>query len=125
MASCVATTALNTIFAQPGLQADQKRIAGDAVERGKRLIEEKQARRWRECSGQCHALRLTAGEILWPASGEIGSTSKIQHFFHPASARGAIEIAQTVGNIGSGGEVRKERRLLRDQRGLAMAGRDA
>ena len=55
---------LNVILTQPNLQADEKRIAGDAVERGEGFIEEKQSGTGRQCSRQSHALRLAAGEIL-------------------------------------------------------------
>jgi hypothetical protein len=116
---------LNFIFTQPILQTHEKRIAGDAVERRKGLIEKKQTGRWRERAGQCHALRLAAGEILRTESGEIGGANKIQHLVYTAFARGAVETVQAVSNVGGGGEVREERGLLRDQRSLAMAGRDA
>ncbi|MEI9969727.1 MAG: hypothetical protein WDM87_14305 [Terracidiphilus sp.] len=56
----MATTVLHVIFAQPGLQANKKGVAGDTVKRGKGLIEEKQTRRGRERSSQCDALGLTA-----------------------------------------------------------------
>ena len=83
---------LHIVFAQPGLQANEKRVAGDAVERGKGLIEQKQARRGRERSGQGDALRLSAGEILRAAEGEVGCADEIQHFVHAARAGGAIEV---------------------------------
>ena len=116
---------LHFAFAQPILQADKKRIAGDTVERGKGLIEKKQTGRWCERAGQCHALRLAAGEILRAESGEVGCANKIQHLVYTTFACGAVEIVQAVSHVGSGGEVGEERRLLRDQRSLAMAGRDA
>lgn len=116
---------LHVTFAQPVLQADEQRIAGDAVECGKRLIEEKQAGCGRERSSQGDALRLAAGEILRAAGGELSCTNKIKHFIDAADAGGAIEASQAVGDVGGGGEVREERGLLRDERSLAMAGRNA
>jgi hypothetical protein len=64
VASCVAIDGLDAIFAQPQLQADEKCIAGDAVERGERLVEQQKPGRGREGAGQGHALRLAAGEVL-------------------------------------------------------------
>jgi hypothetical protein len=107
------------------LKADKKRVAGHAVERGKRLIEEKQTRRWCQRARQCHALCLAAGQILWAAGGEVGGADKIQHFVYAAGACGAIEALKTVGHIRGGAEVREECGLLRDQRSLAMAGWNA
>ena len=107
------------------MQTDEKRIAGDSVERGKWFIEKKQAWSGRKCASQCHALRLAAGEILRATRGEVACADKIQHFVYAAGACGAVETAQAVGHIRGGGEVREERGLLRDQRSLAMAGWDA
>ena len=116
---------LHFVFAQPVLQADKKRIAGDAVKRRKRLIEKKQTWSGSKRTGQCDALRLAAGEILWAAGGEIGSSNKVQHLAHAARTRGPIEIPEAVGHVGCGSQVREERGLLRDKRSLALAGRDA
>ena len=82
---------LHVIFAQPTLQADKQRIAGDAVERGKRLIEKKQSGSGRERSSQSDALRLAAGEILRAAGGELGCADEVEHFVDAARAGGAIE----------------------------------
>jgi len=116
---------LHIAFAQPMLQTDEQRVAGNAVECGKRLIEEKQAGCGRERSSQGDALRLAAGEIVRAASCELGCADEVEHFIDAARAGGAIETAQAVGDVGGGVEVREERGLLRDERSLAMAGRDA
>ena len=91
---------LHFVFAQPGLQADKKRVAGDAVKCGKGLIEQKQTRRGRERSSQCHALRLPSGKILRAAEGEVGCADEIQHFVHSARTCGAFEAPQAVGHVG-------------------------
>ena len=75
---------LNFVFAQPILQADEKRIGGDAVERGEWFIKEKQTWSGRKSARQCHALRLSAREILWAAGGEIGCANEIEHFVYAA-----------------------------------------
>ena len=103
---------LHFVFAQPGLQANKKRVAGDAVKRGKRLIEQKQTRRGRERSSQCDALGLPSGKILRAAEGEVSCADKIQHFIYAARTDGAIGIAQAVGHVGLSVEVREERGLL-------------
>jgi hypothetical protein len=117
---------LYLIDAQPSLQADKQRVAGDTVEGGKRLIEKKQTWSGRERASQSDSLRLATGEILRAASGEVGCANKIQHFVDAARAGSAINprvfgAAQTVGHVGGNGKVRKERGLLRDKRSLAMA----
>ncbi len=116
---------LHFTFAQPTLQADKQGIAGDAVERRKRLIEKKQSRSGREGSSQSDALRLAAGEIVGAAGGELGCADEVEHFVDAAGTGGTIERAEAVGDVGGGGEVREERGLLRDERRQAMAGRDA
>jgi len=112
---------LHIAFAQPSLQADKQRVAGDTVEGGKRLIEKKQTWSGRESPSQGDALCLAAGEILRAASGELGCANKIQHFVDAARAGSAIEASQAVGHVSGNGKVRKERGLLRDKRSLAMA----
>jgi len=62
---------LYLIFTQPGLQADEERVAGDAVERRKGLIEKKQAGSGSKRAGQGHALCLAPGDILGAARGEL------------------------------------------------------
>lgn len=116
---------LHFAVAQPSLQADEQRVAGDAVERGKGLIEKKQTRCRRERASQCDALRLAAGEILRAAGSEISCADQVQHFIDAARAGSTIEVAQAVGYVGGGGEVWEERGLLRDKRSLATAGRNA
>jgi hypothetical protein len=80
-------TVCTLIFAQPQLQALEQRVAGDAVERGERLVEQEQARRGSESAGQGHALRLAAGEILRTAGGEIGCADKCEHLFDARARR--------------------------------------
>ncbi len=111
------------IRAQPGLQLDEQGVAGDAVERGKRLIEKKQTRRGRERSSKGDALRLAAGEILRAAEGEFGCANQFQHFVDAVCACGAFKMSQAEGYVGLSVEVREERRLLRDKRSFAMARR--
>lgn len=52
---------LDAVFAQPLLQAGQKLVTGDTVERGKRFIKKKQAGCGSERASQCYALGLAAG----------------------------------------------------------------
>ena len=106
---------LNVVVAQPLLQAGEERIAGHSIKSRERLIEQKQAGRRREGSRQCDALRLAPGKMLRVACGEIRGADQIQHLLHAARAGSAIEAAQAIGDVCGCGEVREERRLLRDK----------
>ena len=77
------------------------------------------------CEGpsQGHALRLAAGEILRTAVSQLPCIDECKHLVDAMCASGAVEAAQPKGHIGRHAEVREERGLLRDKRGLAMAGR--
>jgi hypothetical protein len=88
VASWVATTVCTLRSLAAKLQADEQRVAGDAVECGKRLVEKKQTGRGREGPGQGDALRLAAGEIQRAAGGELGCADEVEHFID-ARARAA------------------------------------
>jgi len=112
---------LDAVLEAPVLQAGKERVAGEAVERGKRLVEEKQAGRWGECAGEGDALRLAAGEILRAARGETGCVDEGENLVYSSGASGTRESAQAVGDVFGGGHVRKERGVLRNERGVATA----
>jgi predicted DNA repair protein MutK len=103
---------LNVVFGLPLLQAQEESIASDAVERGKGLVEQQQARARSQSAGKSDALRLAAGKILRAEICEVGCADKLEHFFDAIPAAGAIEMVQTIGDIGGGVEVREERGLL-------------
>jgi len=51
---------------------------------------------------------------------QICSIDKCEHFFDALGAKIAIQTGETIANIGFHTHMRKERRLLGDQRGISM-----
>ena len=114
---------LHPILAQPQLQSLQQCIAGHAVERRERFVEQQQPWRRRQRARQRHALRFTSRQILWATLSDIGCAAKRQHLFDTRRASCGVDAAQTVCHILSNAQVREERGLLRHQRGAPTAGR--
>jgi hypothetical protein len=69
-------------------------------------------------------LGFAAGEILGTTRGKIGGAGESEHLFDTHCAGCVIEIAQPEVHVGGDAEVREERGLLRDQRGVTAAGRE-
>ena len=98
------------------------RQAGRGVQRAQRLVQEQQARGGRQCAGQRHALRLTAGQGGRPAVGVRGHVDARQPGVRlgprgrPAPAAGA----QPERDVLPGAEVGEEPQVLEDDPGRAL-----
>ena len=60
------------------------------IEGGQRLVEQQQARPRRQCAGQGHALRLSAGQAVHASIGHPGQCDQLEHLGDP---RGNLRTA--------------------------------
>jgi len=112
---------LDAMCGEPGLQAGEKCIAGCAVEGGEGLVKQQQAGQGREGAGQGYALRLAAGEVRRTAGDQVWCSDEIQHLFDASGSGGAVEAAESVGDVGGDSQVREERGLLGNEGSVAAA----
>jgi hypothetical protein len=96
------------------------------VERGERLVEQQQVRPAGQRPGDRDPLRLPAGELTRPATGQVLDTEPRQ----PPVGLGLGDpsppaaTAHPEGDVAEGGQVREQQPVLEDQADPAVAGLD-
>jgi hypothetical protein len=105
-------------------QSGEQRLFRGGIERGQRLIEQKETRAWSKRAGECDALALSTGKLRGLARGEGLGSEESEELFDSLRALIGGEMADAEGDIFARGEMRKERGLLRNESDAAAAGRD-
>jgi len=116
---------LHMMLVEPKLEADEQGIAGGAVKGRKRLVEEQKPRLGSQRTGESHALRFAAREILRTAVEQVCCVHQLQHFPDSLETRGTVKPVQPIRDIGLDAEMREESGLLSDHRSLTASGFEA
>jgi hypothetical protein len=111
---------LHSPLAEPRLQTRKQCIARHSIQRRERLIKQEQSRQRSECAGKGHSLGFSSRKVSGTAVREIGRVDKRKHLLRTRGAQVAIGACESIANIGGYSQMRKERRLLRNECCLPM-----